>query len=90
MAMIADKDIRSDYSPIVSMRLEANGQVWKIAKLGPDHFVPVGHPQIPACNGVIVMVVDGQERRWNVRIVTDVLPFDDDVKILHREIAATT
>ncbi len=85
--MIADTEIRSDYSPIVSMRLEANGQVWPIAKLGPDHFVPVDHLQIPACDGVIVMIVDGHERRWIVRIVNDVLPFDDDVKILHRKAA---
>lgn len=86
--MIADTEIRSDYSPIVSMWLEANGQVWPIAKLGPDHFVPVGRPQIPTCNGVIIMSVDGHERRWTVRIVNDVLPFDDEVRIVHRRTPA--
>jgi hypothetical protein len=82
--MIADTEIRSDYSPIVSMRLEANGEVLPIAKLGPDHFVPAHRFQMPACDGVIVMTVEGQERRWEVRIVHDVLPFDESIAILHK------
>jgi hypothetical protein len=83
MAMISDAQIRTDYSPIVSMRLEANGKVWPIAKLGPDHFVPIDRGEIPAGRGQIIMTVDGQERRWNVRIPNDVFPFDNEVKILH-------
>jgi hypothetical protein len=39
--------------------------------------------EIPAGRGEIIMTVDGEERRWKVRIPNDVLPFDNDVKILH-------
>jgi hypothetical protein len=81
--MIVENQIRSDYSPIVAMRLEAAGKVWRIAKLGPDHFVPVDRAQIPAGRGEIVMTVDGQERRWRVLILNDALPFDNAVKIVH-------
>ena len=81
--MIAETEVRSDYSPIVAMRLEAGGKVWRIAKLGPDYFVPVDRVEIPAGRGEIVMTVDGQERRWKVRIPNDVFPFDNEVKILH-------
>ncbi len=81
--MIAENEIRSDYSPIVAMWLETAGKVWRIAKLGPDHFVPIDRAEIPAGRGEIVMTVDGQERRWKVTIPNDVLPFDNDVKILH-------
>jgi hypothetical protein len=80
--MIADKEIRSDYSPIVSMRLEANGQVRRIAKLGPDHFVPADPFEMPACTGVIIMTVDGNERRWPVRILNDVSRRDSEVPIV--------
>jgi hypothetical protein len=83
MAMISDKEIRTDYSPIVAMRLEANGKVWGIAKLGPDHFVPIDRVEIPAGRGEIIMTVDGEERRWKVRIPNDAFRFDNDVKILH-------
>ena len=62
MAMIAENQIRSDYSPVVAMRLEAGGKVWRISKLGPGHFVPSKHIEIPAGPGEIVMTVEGQER----------------------------
>lgn len=83
--MITDKDIRTDYSPIVAMRFEADGNVWGIAKLGPDHFVPIDRVKIPAGRGEIIMTVEGQERRWKIRIPIGTLPFDDEVKIVHED-----
>ena len=78
--MIADKDIRSDYSAVVSLRLEAEGQSWPLAKMGKDHVVPAVRIELPPCDAVVVLTVDGDERRWNVRLVDGASPIDLDVR----------
>ena len=60
--MIADRDIRSDYSADVRLQLEAQGQVRPLAKIGRDHIVPSGAIELPPCDAVVVMTVDGSER----------------------------
>jgi hypothetical protein len=78
--MIADKDIRSDYSAVVSLRLEVEGQSWPLAKMGKDHVVPAARIELPPCDAVVVLTVDGDERRWNVRLVDGASPIDVDVR----------
>jgi hypothetical protein len=78
--MIADKDIRSDYSAEVHLQLEAEGRVWPLAKIGKDHIVPAEKLELPPCDAVVVMTVDGSERRWNVRLIDGASPIDFDVR----------
>lgn len=79
--MITDTDVRSDYSSDVSLHLEAEGQVWPLAKIGPDHVVPRERFDLPPCDAEIVMTVDGDERRWRVRLVRGVCYFDSTVRV---------
>jgi hypothetical protein len=56
------------YSADVRMRLLLNGASVALAQLGPDFVLvdaPLDHPPGEA---TIVLSIDGQERRWNVRL----------------------
>jgi hypothetical protein len=75
--MIADKDVRSDYSAAVRLYLEAEGQTWPLAKMGRNHVVPACRIDLPPCDAVVVMTVDGAERRWNVRLIDGATPIGD-------------
>jgi len=78
--MIAEKDIRSDYSAEVRLQMEAQGRIWPLAKIGKDHVVPAGQIELPPCDAVVIMTVDGSERRWDVRLVDGVSPIMGDVR----------
>jgi hypothetical protein len=78
--MIANRDIRSDYSADVRLQPEAQGQVWPLAKIGRDRIVPSEAIELPPCDAVVVMTVDGSERRWSVRLVDGASPLDTDVR----------
>ena len=79
-----DMDVRSEYSSNVQLRLVANGRSWPVAKLGPDHFVPSERLELLPCDAEIIMTVDGDERRWNVRIVEGACIFKTVVKIRYQ------
>jgi hypothetical protein len=83
-SMIADRSIKSDYSSEVRLRLEAEGRVWPLAKIGGGKIVPSTALELPSCDAVVVMTVDGLERRWDVRLVDGACPFDADVRIRNR------
>jgi hypothetical protein len=78
--VIADKDIRSDYSAVVRLELEAEGRTWPLAKIGRGHVVPVDKIELPPCDAIVVMKVDGSERRWNVRLVDGATPIHHDIR----------
>jgi hypothetical protein len=78
--MIADNDVRSDYSAKVRLRLEAEGKTWPLAKIGKDHIVPAAKIELPPCDAVVIMTVDGDERRWPVHLVDGATPFDFDIR----------
>ena len=56
--MIADNKIRSDYSAEVRLQLEAQGQVWPLAKIGRGHIVPSAAIELPPCDAVVIMMAD--------------------------------
>jgi hypothetical protein len=59
---------QSGYSADVRMRLLLNGASVPLAQLGPD-FVLVDAPvEHGPCEATIVVTIDGQERRWTVRL----------------------
>jgi hypothetical protein len=78
--MIADNDIRSDYSAVVRLELEADGRTWPLAKMGRGHVVPASKIELPPCDAVVIMTVDGSERRWNVRLIDGATPIDHDIR----------
>jgi hypothetical protein len=75
--MIADQDIRSDYSADVRLRLEAEGRTWPLAKMGKNHVVAACPIELPPCDAVVILTVDGAERRWNVRLIDGATPIGD-------------
>lgn len=79
--MESSSQIRFNYSSSVELHLEANGREWPLAKTGRDHFVPAARFELPACDGVIVVSIDGKEHRSNVRLVNGVSFFDSRVQI---------
>jgi hypothetical protein len=81
-----DMEIRTDFSPKLELRLEADGKSWPLAKLGSDHFVPDEHCKIELdpCDAKIVMTVDGDEQVWRVRLVHGAVPFEQSVRIEYK------
>lgn len=67
------------------MRLEVNGKAWPLAKTGRNHFVPADRFDLKACDGVIVVSIDGKEHRSFVRVVNGVCFFDTRVAIERME-----
>jgi len=56
------------HSAQVNMRLLLNGHSLPVAQLGPDFILvdaPVNHPPATAS---LILQVDQNERRWNVRL----------------------
>jgi len=82
--MIDESDIRPHYSAHVQLFLEANGQSWRLAKVGPGRIVPRDKIELDAGPAEIVMIVDGKERRWSVDIVDDIVPFDTEARTIAR------
>jgi len=78
--MIEESDIRSHYSSEVQLFLEANGQSWRLAKVGPGRIVPRDKIHLDPGPAEIRMVVDGHERRWSVFLVDGIVPFDTEAK----------
>ncbi|QDT47441.1 hypothetical protein Pan258_14760 [Symmachiella dynata] len=82
--MIDESDIRPHYSAEVQLFLEANGQSWRLAKVGPGRIVPRDKIELEAGPAEILMIVDGQERRWSVYLVDGIVPFDTEARTVAR------
>ncbi|MDA1056111.1 MAG: hypothetical protein O3C40_37500 [Planctomycetota bacterium] len=57
------------HSADVQMHLSVNGHVLRIGHLGPDYLIldnPIDHPPTDA---EISLSVDGNDRRWRVKLV---------------------
>jgi len=69
------------YSSNVCLFLLTNGQSHKLAQIGPD-FVRLREPaEIPPGRAEILMVVDGVEHRWSVKLEIGAVPFDTDLDV---------
>jgi hypothetical protein len=73
--------IRLNYSSSVDLHLEAEGGRWPLAKTSREHIVPATRFDLPVCDGVIVVNIDGKEHRSDVRLINGVCFFDGRVKI---------
>jgi len=57
------------HSADVQMHLSVNGHIVSIGHLGPDYLIlddPIDHPPADA---QVFLAIDGEERRWQVRLV---------------------
>ena len=50
------------------MRLEACGETLELSQIGPENIILRDLASLPPCQGEVVMLVDGHERRWQVQI----------------------
>jgi hypothetical protein len=71
------------HSADVHIQLLVDGRVLSVAQLGPDFLVlrsPAAHP---ACDGEILLRIDGQESRWPVHLADGVRPAERKTRITH-------
>jgi len=62
------KLIQSGHSAEVKMKLLVNGISMPVAQMGPDFLLLAETIDHPPANATIVMQVDENERRWEVRL----------------------
>ncbi len=74
--MIDVSAVRPHYSAEVRLWLEARGEVFPLAQIGPGHVVFRQGVELEPCDGEVVMTIDGRERRWMVTIAEPVTPID--------------
>ena len=56
------------HSARVKMQLQVNHVTLSVAQLGPDFLLLDAPMDLPAGDASVLMQVDQQERRWNVRL----------------------
>ena len=62
------KSSQGGHSAQVKMKLLVNGSSLPVAQMGPDFLLVTETIDHPPANASIVMQVDGNERRWDVRL----------------------
>jgi hypothetical protein len=58
----------SGHSAQIEMQLLVNGVTLSIGQMGPDYLMLDASIDHPPTNATIVFSVDGNERRWTVRL----------------------
>jgi hypothetical protein len=56
------------YSAAVRLRLEAEGQSFELAQIGPEKVILRAPASLPPCRAEVVMDVDDFTRRWLVAL----------------------
>jgi len=62
------KSSQGGHSAQVKMKLLVNGSSLPVAQMGPDFLLVTETIDHPPADASIVMQVDGNERRWDVRL----------------------
>jgi hypothetical protein len=70
---------QAGYSADVWLFLIALGTAIPLAQIGPDSVVLRDPIELPRCEAEILMVVDGEERRWPVVLPNGAVPFELEV-----------
>ena len=65
---MATKFNGTGHSTVVRMQLCVNGHIMSIGQLGPDFLILDNPTDHPACDGEVLMSIDGRERRWQVNL----------------------
>jgi hypothetical protein len=67
------------YSAEVRLELRANGNVFDLASIGPNRFVPRHPLELPSCDAEILMFIDGTGFLWPVRLPNGAVPFEKSI-----------
>jgi hypothetical protein len=78
-AMVGHSSV-AGYSSRVQLSLETGGAIYPLSHTGPNFVRLREATSIPPGKGVVVMVVDGTERRWPVSLPNGAVPFDANVE----------
>lgn len=71
----------SRHSTYVDLRLRVEGCDFALAQVGPDFVVFRRPVELPACEALLTMSVDGIERTEIVQLVDGTQPFDTSARI---------
>jgi hypothetical protein len=85
--MIQQSELKTNYSSNVELYLKVGNQSWELASIERD-FVTPRDSEIELeknCRGEVVMLVDGQERRWKVIAKRGPVPFDTRIPIISND-----
>jgi hypothetical protein len=62
------------HSAEVQIHLVLKGTILPVSHLGPDYVRLRESAEVPPCEGQIVLVIDGHESRWPVRLPEGLQP----------------
>lgn len=71
--------VRPHCSADVRLRLETAAGSFPLAQIGPGHVLFRDGVELDPCEGVVVMSVEGREKRWKVELTDSVTPIDSAV-----------
>jgi hypothetical protein len=80
--MIHSSKIKSNYSSNVELYLIVGKESWELAAIGPDSIrLRQDGIDLDPCEGEVVMIVDGKERRWDVVLKHGAVPYETTIAI---------
>lgn len=72
----------TSYSADVRIHLIIDDTAYPLAKIGPDVAVLRQPADLPQCEGLIELQIDGKISRWGVRLPHGACPIDENVEII--------
>lgn len=86
--MIDPSKLKANYSAYVQLYLIVGDESWKLAAIGPDSItLRHGGIELDPCRGEVVMLVDGNEHRWDVILPHGAVPYETAICISDPESA---
>lgn len=70
------------YSADVRINLIIDNTAYPLAKIGPHVAVLRRPTDLPQCEGLIELQIDGKISRWDVRLPHGACPIDENVEIV--------
>jgi hypothetical protein len=74
------------YSADVQMELRVNGRIFDVGQLGPDFVILRDATEHPPADGEMMVSIDGDVKRWPVRLPDGVVPGKDRTRIVDRSV----
>lgn len=88
--MLDPSKIKTNYSAYVQLFLIVGEESWKLAAIGPDSVtLRYDGIELQPCHGEVVMIVDGDERHWDVVLKHGAVPYETTIAISDPESAET-
>jgi hypothetical protein len=72
------------YSAEVRLELRVGGEVFDLASIGPNRFIPRNPMELPTCDADVVMFIDGVGFLWPVRLPNGAVPFEKTISTTPR------